>query len=405
MLKSRAINHEATLSFKAPNWGLNLTNVAAYGSGEVQNIDGYEGPRVYLDKLKTIMPSHPVQMKRLDYFYSPCYFNEWNITVSGALAAYVGPGQGGRNYSASLAIGETPAALVDHATIALWAEVNSSSWEGGVFLAELADVVSMFVNPFKALAKACKNWEKTSRRLRKLSKSPKSYLTALSDSWLQYRYGIMPLVADVESIRALYDDTLRKSGFMTSRKGNRNNSEPIVTQFIGNAFSGVVHCLVEECISAKTICSGKMLYTIDESRDTELHRMGLSYSNLIPGLWELVPFSFIGDWFLNTGDWLQALNPRPGLNVWDSCLSIKREKTITWSVLGWGANPAGFYVGYHLRSGGGQATWRYATLDRIPLPQIPATPQLNPSFYKWKRALDSASLAWNLNPLKYFKRK
>jgi hypothetical protein len=32
-------------------------------------------------------------------------------------------------------------------------------------------------------------------------------------------------------------------------------------------------------------------------------------------LWEIVPYSFVVDWFVNVGDWLQAITPVPGITV------------------------------------------------------------------------------------------
>lgn len=57
----------------------------------------------------------------------------------------------------------------------------------------------------------------------------------------------------------------------------------------------------------------------------------------IVSAWELIPFSFVIDWFINIGDWVNSISPFAGGTFKGACVSIKDDYTqsqsfgITWS--------------------------------------------------------------------------
>jgi hypothetical protein len=66
--------------------------------------------------------------------------------------------------------------------------------------------------------------------------------------------------------------------------------------------------------------------------------LGFQLRDIPATLWELTPWSFVSDWVLNVGDWLQAVTPNPRVSIlghWTtsvqkttktlSCVSLQRR--------------------------------------------------------------------------------
>lgn len=139
-----------------------------------------------------------------------------------------------------------------------------------------------------------------SRKYRKIRPGPtqgQRRLDYVNGKWLEYRYGWMPLVS------SLYDltDALRKERV----------SGPVVLK----ARSGRKAQLKYKDARAGNLGTVNTLLTIDQSQRSEYCgrfqlQPGYSFADftsLNPALvaWELLPFSFIADWFLGIGQCLE----------------------------------------------------------------------------------------------------
>lgn len=155
-----------------------------------------------------------------------------------------------------------------------------------------------------------------------------------TDNWLAFQFGVRPLVSDMSSsIEAYYKARRAKpiiKAFRVSPKGWRGHDSTV--QY------GPVNPTRYECEATSTkrvVCYAEL------DDDTGLwsvsSQLGLTNPALL--LWELIPFSFIVDYAINVGDFLEASGTikgvkRVSINVTDTVVldSIATDGvgTATW---------------------------------------------------------------------------
>jgi hypothetical protein len=143
----------------------------------------------------------------------------------------------------------------------------------------------------------------------------------VSSMWLEIQYGWRPLIQDVYESQKAYSaltDKTRLSRFISSRSH---------TYDVVSYPSGTWHSKVEQ----KIVLSKQVIYVAKEKLSTP-RSLGLADPRSVA--WELIPFSFVADWFIPIGSYLDALACIPNLEgefVITSKIAIKGKGTgILW---------------------------------------------------------------------------
>jgi hypothetical protein len=165
----------------------------------------------------------------------------------------------------------------------------------------------MLRNPLKSFNRFFSKNEEAIRRLK-----------SAADAWLQYRYGVRPLIKDIVGI---FEGLEQKVGVMrvtTRAQGEiSRNAESTHTY---DALPGV---LLTYGIQKTDVVKVRAM-SLDEYFVSRSERIGFTGKGLLTVPWELVPYSFVADWFVNLGDYLNALVPLPSLKQLGSCLTTER---------------------------------------------------------------------------------
>lgn len=146
--------------------------------------------------------------------------------------------------------------------------------------------------------------------------------------WLEYRYGWRILLLEIDAVMKLIFEELDLQANVLLRERTKD-TQPVLaynqytstvtpwstlgfgdsanpTRLIGGA-SGIMRKQVQVHRGQSII-----YYLLD---DVAAARHGLSL-HAAPTLWELLPYSFVADWFINIGDWLGAFATQvPGLSM------------------------------------------------------------------------------------------
>lgn len=162
------------------------------------------------------------------------------------------------------------------------------------------------------------------------------------DNWLRYRYGIMPL------IRLMHDAIVVGPRIRTRRETARGSGQAVVGSEVVGTYTSSDGTFSETWLVTRSwsvSTRAGILYEYDNFRN----KWGFSLSEVPAALWELTPWSFVVDWFANTGDFIRALTPKVGtseLAAWHgfhsevrltatrSAFSVGSGKTLTRSPSG-----------------------------------------------------------------------
>lgn len=136
----------------------------------------------------------------------------------------------------------------------------------------------------------------------------------LANDYLMYQFGIKPLLGDVAAAAEHLAEYVLKASPV---KSNGHASKVINEYLPFESFDS--HGNVRRGFTLKRV-SLRVKYSTIFKISSELERQAaqLGFTNPANVLWELAPFSFVADWFLPIGDFLQGLTALNGLQVKES---------------------------------------------------------------------------------------
>lgn len=155
----------------------------------------------------------------------------------------------------------------------------------------------------------------------------KEVLDAACNRWLQYRYGIRPLVQDINTIMGMLVDSvppplLRKESARSWVTKTSVTSEysyamtPLSFKFKVTKKSGVVY-------------SAKQWYTQDDDATPMSYKTGMHPSQFVRAMWNWIPYSFVADWIVNVDAWLAAITDVPWIKLAANVVTAKEFEHVS----------------------------------------------------------------------------
>jgi hypothetical protein len=249
-------------------------------------------------------------------------------TVSGHLAAACAYTAGSGRYRTLPAnAGRTPEEDRYFCLVKAYAKMNSTPVKTLPMLGESMQTFRMLRSPMRGLVKLLKRAVKRNKRaLKKLATSKKTVLGAktTAETWLEYRYGLMPLLMDINgTFVAAFGTNPWKSMRRVARHGVTQQYALPPTGGVRSLGYGDVSYLVSDFVNYQA--SAGVIYDVvgvPGSLDDIQQQLGLTYANAPSAVWELLPYSFVVDWFICVSDWLEAIRPRADIKVLSSWSTV-----------------------------------------------------------------------------------
>lgn len=202
---------------------------------------------------------------------------------------------------------------------------------------------------------------------------------SLSSGWLEIQYGWLPLCSDIVGMA----ETLAQSQIREIR--NRVAARDFRTQSRKTSFVSTFSYSDDEFTRYEV--SYVLYYATENLALQSLSKAGIA--NIATVVWEVTPWSFVVDWALPIGSWIQALGASLGYSLEKGCKTIYEKRTVTRT--SFASNVP--YASGTIRNARGIAAQEIVNVDRYKLLTFPSLPF--PSFenpYSFVRALNAIAL-------------
>jgi hypothetical protein len=187
------------------------------------------------------------------------------------------------------------------------------------FAAEISETIGMFTNPIKGLFGASVGLAKKVGSIKKYARDASVYAQKLGSIYLGWKFGIEPLAHDLVNAAIAADMLLnqKERQFVVDIRGNGRSAEKISLGF--DTLTDAYAPYAVQDVWATSLCEvrykGKVGVGLNFPSDWAA-LCGFTPPNVIPAVWEGVPFSFLIDYFTNVNQVLSRSslsNATPGL--------------------------------------------------------------------------------------------
>jgi hypothetical protein len=281
-----------------------------------------------------------------------------------------------------------PSSLIDQTALqqAIQSAYNDArqkqgAFKGSTFMAELRDTIRGLRNPARGIRQGLDDYSRaalrnvrktlrsrslprTARELELLgSKRSAAVRRALSDTWLEAQYGMIPLANDIADAYI--------SGIRLSRRApivrfhGFGRSQYPVSEILATRTEDAIqfNWLVIQSLQYDVYITGAVKLDVETPGSSKIEEFGFTVKDFVPAIWEAIPYSFLVDYFSNVGDVVNALSfPRTDV-AW--CQRTYRNQSIRDST---------------------RASWNWQTVQETATFRW-EEPSVTPSTAKWSREL------------------
>jgi hypothetical protein len=257
---------------------------------------------------------------------------------------------------------------------------ESSHMNGLQFFGELREALHMIRRPAESIWKGLEKYntllskrKKGIRRKLPLARKLNIWKDIVAGTWLEVSFGWKPFVKDTQDIA----ETIAR---YTLPDSHRTRVRAYKEGLLGSSASGFVTAygsstVLKAAVDFRTKTTGGVQYICGLRTDgngpvNSLDRLrnlsGLTLENFVPTIWELLPYSFLVDYFVNVGDILNsAFTSTTGVTWKMKTNRLVTERTVVQDP----AADASLSPWVTIGAGGKPSTSRIvkSTIERIPI--------------------------------------
>jgi hypothetical protein len=195
------------------------------------------------------------------------------------------------------------------------------AFQGGVALGELGETLRMIKSPAKAFRNGLDSFLGAAKKHRR-RRGP-DRMKAVADTWLEYVYGWAPLINDIDdAMNYLHKRQKQLESPTRTITANGEGREVIITVHSRGGQGSKTFAQVRTTASRKVRYRGAIFTEQQNPQLFTPKSLGVSLDDFVPTAWELMPWSFLIDYFTNIGDILQAFSLRKTKLAW-GCRNVR----------------------------------------------------------------------------------
>lgn len=186
-----------------------------------------------------------------------------------------------------------------------------TSWRGSNFVAELRETVAFLRRPLESVHR--NTWQlirKTTSMKRLFRRDPKEYGRLLGNAWLSWSFGVKPAISDIAELCAAINEM----------RNNLSSRDTLPIEGVGTYAEDNPYWLnrpggvgFEFCENDEYRSKEHMIRYYGAVRATPpgfqaiMENFGFTPEDILPAVWEMIPWSFLLDYFVNINEQIEAL--------------------------------------------------------------------------------------------------
>jgi hypothetical protein len=218
---------------------------------------------------------------------------------------------------------------------------KQTQFTGGVFLGELRETLKLLRHPAAGLRELVSVYVRNCRRDLRKVREELLLKRRLADAWLEFQFGAKPFISDIESASAALANLKDKRPLVPVSYTFDREKIPSISNFstlvydIPATIEVVKGCKYSRRIKGVVACE-------TEGGPLLRERFFGNIRDFVPTIYELIPYSFLVDYFTNIGEMIECWSFCQADLAW-FCSSKRMEPYVTASAKG---NPVSTKYGY-----------------------------------------------------------
>jgi len=179
---------------------------------------------------------------------------------------------------------------------------------------------------------------------RRTTGAARSQAEAAAQAWLELQYGWKPLLSDLHGATVILHEMAKKETnryVKATGRSTRTDVRTLPQTFSPpSGFTGRGGGVLEQ--QYDYTCKYVVYYILADPAVKSLSELGIT--NPLSVAWELMPWSFVIDWFLPIGNWLNSFDATNGLLFHSGCSTTYSSVKSKWQCTNYVSRPTEYYL-------------------------------------------------------------